>query len=88
MISLKSFSRNQEGSTAIEYGLMAGLLGGAILVGIHTLREPVTEMYDQFASKTNNVFAVQPAAGPSLKKVRNASSRQRSRVARGALGHE
>jgi Flp pilus assembly pilin Flp len=69
MVSLKSLSRNQEGATLIEYGLMAGLLGCAILVGSHALREPVTEMYDQFTSKTNSVFAVQPAAGPKRMKV-------------------
>ena len=64
MVSLRSLSLNQEGTTPIEYGLMAGLLCCAILIGSHALREPVTEMYDEMVSKTNSVFAVQPAAGP------------------------
>ena len=64
MVSLRSLLRHQEGATPIEYGLVAGLLCCAILVGSHALHEPVTKMYDEMASKTNNVFAVQPAAGP------------------------
>ncbi len=34
---IKKFVRNEEGATAIEYGLIAGLIGVAIIGGASTL---------------------------------------------------
>ena len=69
MNSPKSLIRNQEGTTAIEYALVAGVLSCAVLAGGLALRDPATEMYNRMAqltSKTNSVFAIQPAAGPRV----------------------
>ena len=69
MMRLKSFADNQDGTTAIEYALMAGLLSCALMAGSLVLSDPAAQMYNSMAkltSKTNSVFAVQPAAGPEV----------------------
>jgi pilus assembly protein Flp/PilA len=42
MLSLiKSFARNESGATAIEYGLIAGILGIGIVAGANLLKNSV-----------------------------------------------
>lgn len=37
MVSLKKFLKNEDGATAIEYGLIAALIGVAIIAAVTTL---------------------------------------------------
>lgn len=45
------FARDEQASTAIEYGLIAGLLSIAILAGVTALSVRVGELYDNMAAK-------------------------------------
>lgn len=56
---LKLFIRSESGATAIEYGLIAALIGVAIIVGITNTGDATTEMYQYIEtsiinSNTNN----------------------------------
>ncbi len=63
MASLLSVFGDQRGDAAIQYALVASLLGLAVLAGSLALREPVVELYADVGAKTDQVFAVEPAAG-------------------------
>lgn len=43
----RSFLRNESGATAIEYGLIAAVLGLGILTGAKTLRNAVSDQFTQ-----------------------------------------
>jgi pilus assembly protein Flp/PilA len=53
LVSLRRFLKNEDGATAIEYGLIAALIGVVIITGATTL-----------GSKLNSTFA---AVAASLK---------------------
>jgi len=48
----KSFIRNESGATAIEYGLIASLIGVAIIAGVRALG---TGLSGTFASVSGNL---------------------------------
>jgi pilus assembly protein Flp/PilA len=49
---LKSFIRDESGATAIEYGLIASLIGVAIIAGVRALG---TQLSDTFAKVSGNL---------------------------------
>jgi pilus assembly protein Flp/PilA len=46
MNTLKSFWPDEEGATAIEYGLLAALLGIAIIAGVKTIGTKLSAAFD------------------------------------------
>ncbi len=51
-ISLKAFIRDKSGATAIEYGLIASLVGVAIIAGVKAL---VTNLSGTFSKVSGNL---------------------------------
>lgn len=43
---IRKFRRDEEGATAIEYALIAGLIGVAIIVGAQTLGTNINNKFD------------------------------------------
>jgi pilus assembly protein Flp/PilA len=46
MNTLKSFWRDEEGATAIEYGLIAALISIAIIAGVKTIGTKLSAAFD------------------------------------------
>jgi pilus assembly protein Flp/PilA len=46
MTSLNAFIRDEDGATAIEYGLIAALVSVAIIVAVRTLGESLTTTFE------------------------------------------
>ncbi|WP_460451675.1 Flp family type IVb pilin [Alsobacter sp. SYSU BS001988] len=52
MLSLiKSFARNESGATAIEYGLIAGILGIGIVAGANILKNSVNTNFQKLGGQ-------------------------------------
>ena len=49
----KEFARNESGATAIEYGLLAGLIGVVIISAVTTVGTKVSKQFSTIASKLN-----------------------------------
>ncbi len=47
----KSLSKNEDGATAIEYGLIAGLIAIIIITGLTLLGTDLSNMFNQVANK-------------------------------------
>lgn len=47
---LLQFIRDEEGTTAIEYALVASLVGLTVVSAMHSLAEASTEMFGQISS--------------------------------------
>lgn len=43
---MKKFRKNEDGATAIEYALIAGLIGVAIIVGANTLGQNINSKFN------------------------------------------
>ena len=50
---IKEFARNESGATAIEYGLLAGLIGVVIISAVTTVGTKVSKQFSTIASKLN-----------------------------------
>jgi pilus assembly protein Flp/PilA len=48
---LKRFLKNEDGATAIEYGLIAALIGVAIIVAVTTVGTNLTGTFNKVAAK-------------------------------------
>ncbi|MBL4691331.1 MAG: Flp family type IVb pilin [Rhodospirillales bacterium] len=48
---IKSLSKNEDGATAIEYGLIAGLIAIIIITGLTLLGTDLSNMFNQVANK-------------------------------------
>jgi len=46
---LKGLTRNRKGATAIEYGLIAGLVAVALIVGLTTLGTSLDDLFTDVA---------------------------------------
>ena len=64
MESLKRMLCDQEGTAAIQYALVAGVLCLVVFAGSLALRESIIDLYGDMASQANDALGVQPAAGP------------------------
>jgi pilus assembly protein Flp/PilA len=51
MSALKRFLKNEDGVTAIEYGLIAALIGVAIIVAVGTVGSNLNGTFDKVAQK-------------------------------------
>lgn len=60
---LRNFRRNEEGVTAIEYGLIAALVGVAIIGGVTLLGDSLDAMFTDVSTTLDT--AVTPAAAPA-----------------------
>jgi pilus assembly protein Flp/PilA len=47
--TFKSFIRDESGATAIEYGLIASLIGVAIIAGVRALGTQLSSTFDKVA---------------------------------------
>ncbi len=50
MTILKRFAQNESGATAIEYGLIAGLISVVIIVALKTVGGNLTTKFNQISS--------------------------------------
>jgi len=51
MFALKQFFKNEEGVTAIEYGLIAALIGVVIIVAVTTVGTNLTTTFTKVSDK-------------------------------------
>ncbi len=54
LVSLKKFLNNEDGATAIEYGLIAALIGVAIIASIGPLGDALNTTFDGVATELND----------------------------------
>jgi len=47
---IKSLSKNEDGATAIEYGLIAGLIAIIIITGLTLLGTDLSNMFNQISN--------------------------------------
>jgi len=57
LVSLKKFLKNEDGATAIEYGLIAALIGVAIIASIGPLGDALNATFNGVASELNGAGA-------------------------------
>lgn len=50
LVSLKNFLNNEDGATAIEYGLIAALIGVAIITAVGLVGDSLNEVFTQVAT--------------------------------------
>ena len=53
--SIQAFARDEEGVTAIEYGLIAALVAVAIIIGAGALGTNLNDLFQAIADKVGNV---------------------------------
>ncbi len=58
MKSVASLARHQEGTTAIEYAFIAGVLSIAVLAGSLLLSEQITLLYEGVGSESEEALRV------------------------------
>jgi len=51
---LKKLRTNEEGATAIEYGLIAALIAVALITALNTLGTDLSEMFSGVATEVDN----------------------------------
>ena len=49
------FMKDESGATAIEYGLIAALVGVSIIVGLEALRDALNDILNQISGELNAV---------------------------------
>ena len=59
LTNLKRFLSNEDGATAIEYGLIAALIGVVIIVAVSSVGEGISGTFETIAGKLG---AAAPAA--------------------------
>ncbi len=62
MAFLHCLIRNQNGDSAIQYALVAGILSVIVLAGSLALREPIIDLYTGISDEAGNALSVEPAA--------------------------
>ncbi|MCT7374361.1 Flp family type IVb pilin [Chelativorans salis] len=50
---IKRFARNESGATAIEYGLIAGLIAVVIITAVTTVGTDLTSIFETISTKLN-----------------------------------
>ncbi|MBN8608401.1 MAG: Flp family type IVb pilin [Caulobacterales bacterium] len=53
---IKLFLRDERGTTAIEYGLIAALIGIGLIAGLTAMSDPLNEIYEMFATEVSNAI--------------------------------
>jgi len=54
MQQLKHFWQDEEGATAIEYGLIAGLVAVVIIAGLNVLGPNLSSLFESIGQKVEN----------------------------------
>lgn len=54
---LMNFIRDESGATAIEYGLIAGLVSVAIIIALGTLGDNLSTLFSNIATEVSNASA-------------------------------
>jgi pilus assembly protein Flp/PilA len=54
MTTIKTLLRNEEGATAIEYGLIAALIAVAAITAMGSLGNSLSNTFTQVSTKMNN----------------------------------
>lgn len=54
MESIRSFIKREEGASAIEYALIAGLIAVAIIAGATLLGEDIGDLFENIAEKVSS----------------------------------
>jgi pilus assembly protein Flp/PilA len=54
---LTRFAKDDSGATAIEYGLIAAIVGVGIIVGLNTLRDGLNELFNDVGDKVKDPSA-------------------------------
>ncbi len=54
MSLLNRFSRDQSGATAIEYGLIAAIIGVGIVASLSNIRDAYTALYNKINNGLNS----------------------------------
>ncbi|HRO03612.1 MAG TPA: Flp family type IVb pilin [Terricaulis sp.] len=57
LVSLKKFLNNEDGATAIEYGLIAALIGVAIIASLEPLSQALNGTFTGVATELNDAAA-------------------------------
>lgn len=57
---LKDFIKDESGATAIEYGLIAGLIAVAIIVALTTLGGNISDLFDKIAESVTGATSKAP----------------------------
>jgi len=57
LVSLKKFLSNEDGATAIEYGLIAALIGVAIIASLEPLSQALNGTFNGVATELNGAGA-------------------------------
>lgn len=55
MQTIARFMKDESGATAIEYGLIAALVGVSIIVGLEALRDALNAIMNSIAGTLNGV---------------------------------
>jgi pilus assembly protein Flp/PilA len=61
--AVQNFARDEEGITAIEYGLLAAVIAGVIAVAFANLGTVITGAFNDIGDKINNALGITPPAG-------------------------
>ncbi len=51
LVSMKKFLANEDGATAIEYGLIAALIGVAIIVAVTSAGTELSALFNRISGK-------------------------------------
>lgn len=54
---MKSFAKCRRGATAIEYGLIAGMVSIAMIAALTTTGDSTRTLYDSIASQLSTAFS-------------------------------
>ena len=49
LFSFRKYLRHDDGATAVEYGLIAGIIGGALIVGFGAFSDQLSAMFNMLA---------------------------------------
>ncbi|MFC4349040.1 Flp family type IVb pilin [Kordiimonas lipolytica] len=60
---LNKLRTNEEGATAIEYGLIAALIAVALITALNTLGGDLSAMFEGVATEVETATPAAPAAG-------------------------
>jgi pilus assembly protein Flp/PilA len=57
---LTRFAKDESGATAIEYGLIAAIVGVGIIVGLNTLKEGLNDLFNDVGDKVKDPSTALP----------------------------
>lgn len=53
LVAIRSFIRDEEAATAAEYGIIAALIGGALLIAMNVFGTAIKGLFSQISAKLN-----------------------------------